>query len=199
MVCFPILRILVESTFALPSPGLSLHFEESFPTERAVRLACPGRGVSEVSDGWNLDGACTKRQGVSPQAVKYQCVEMLPFRRCQFFFGINKILKSHEEPWLKQMLFREVTECGTDIAQLIHHASSQTILFKNNIFQSGKFNSLRKKNTSWHHMSSVEPVEPVELTEISLKMAPRSATPKAEKPDRAEAARQRWAEASSLG
>lgn len=41
----------MESTFALPSPGLSLHFEESFPTERAVRLACPGRGVSEVSDG----------------------------------------------------------------------------------------------------------------------------------------------------
>lgn len=42
-------------------------------------------------------------------------------------------------------------------------------------------------------MSSVEPVEPVELTpKFRLKMAPRSATPKVEKPDRAEAARQRW-------
>lgn len=153
MVCFPILRILVESSFALPSSGLSLHFEESFPTERAFRLACPGRGVS---DGWNLDGACTKRQGVSPQAVQYQCVEMLPFRRCQFFFGINKMLKSHEEPWLKQMLFREVTECGTHIAQLIHHASSQTILSNWEVQQ------LKEKNTSWHHMSSVEPVEPVD-------------------------------------
>ena len=107
------------------------------------------------------------------------------------------MLKSHEEPWLKQMLSREVTECGTDIAQLIHHASSQTSLFKNNIFQIGKFNSLSEKThhgITCHQLSQLSP-----LTELSLKMAPRSATPKPEKPDRAEAARQRWAEASILG
>lgn len=166
--------------------------------------ACRSIGVSRSgcfrSFRWVKSGWCMYQ---APRCFTSGCeIPMcrdVAFPKMSVFFGINKILKSHEEPWLKQMLFREVTECGTDIAQLIHHASSQTILFKNNIFQSGKFNSLRKKNTSWHHMSSVEPVEPVELTEISLKMAPRSATPKAEKPDRAEAARQRWAEASSLG
>ena len=70
------------------SPGLSLHFEESFPTERAFRLACPG--WASVFDGWNLDGACTKRQGVSPQALVP--IEMLPSE--DFFCGMNKMLKS---------------------------------------------------------------------------------------------------------
>lgn len=73
------------------------------------------------------------------------------FPKMSVFFGINKMLKSHEEPWLKQMLFREVTECGTDIAQLIHHASSQTVLFNQQHLSKWEVQQLKGKK---HIMAS---------------------------------------------
>lgn len=120
--------------------------------------ACLSIGVSRSGCfRWVKSGWCMYQ---APRCFTSGCAipmcRDVAFPKMSVFFGINKMLKSHEEPWLKQMLFREVTECGTHIAQLIHHASSQTILSNWEVQQ------LKEKNTSWHHMSSVEPVEPVD-------------------------------------
>lgn len=159
------LRILVESSFALPSPGLSLHFEESFPTERAVRLACPGRGVSEVFP-WVKSGWCmyqAPRCFTSGCAIP-MCRDVASPKMSGFFWDQKDV----ESPWLKQMLFREVTECGTDIAQLIHHASSQTILFNQQHLSKWEVQQLKGKKThhgiTCHQLSQLSP-----LTEILLK------------------------------